>query len=263
MMQENSHKPQEAPFHEKLDYIDRRLIRVDKYLAPRLGINVIDLPLQEIFELLKDATQGKLNAYLQEILNDTQVTLKIDNTIENDKESARYLEIKFSVAANVINKYSKLIEMVIGEPLDAVQLELAQDAKKTFQNHNLALHNAAKKQLLDTASKTGAESDALLEKYIQGCNCWCTIFPAPCSKKERKFLASLIKCLRSLNSNGLVAHEIAGGLLFLHERIRANTKADIQALSLPLGQGLERVGYAPKNVDSITPLVEKFFYRAQ
>ncbi|QBR84187.1 hypothetical protein E3983_07320 [Legionella israelensis] len=179
------------------------------FLAARQNI-----PFREIFSLLKDGYNGKMNDHLQEILDSAEIELTVKNRDPDNPQSPKELEIKIELAAAVIDKYAGLLSMVIGKKsTDKKEKEIIEKASKAI---DVSTKKFRRINLMYGISQVEQEISHYIREH-KASHC----LPFLCTGKTIQKYQSLAKSLRNLLSDPLSAHELAGGLY----TIRTATKA--------------------------------------
>lgn len=192
-----------------LDHLPKFTLKDYKKAPSLLGKKI---PLDEIFSLLKDAYQGKLNDYLQEILNTAEIELLINKTSPDNPQSTRQLEIKIRLAATVIDKYADLITMAIGDKTTKIEDEVIDHATESLKKLNEQLNGI---NLLLLISQVRTDCMQLIEQYQPGC---LSFFYTDNTIKNLKTMEFI---LSNLMQEGFTTAEIMGGVLQVNSQIQA------------------------------------------
>lgn len=217
------------------------------FLAPRAPV-----PFREILSLLKDGYNGKMNDYLQEILDSAETELTVRKGNPNDPQSPQQLEIKIVIAAAVINKYAGLLKMVIGEKTkNKDEAELIETARKTV--------DLSKKKFRRINLMYGiSQLEQQLYDYIsehQSSHC----LPFLCSGKTVAKYKRLARSLSALLSESFSGHEIAGGLYMIRSETKILSDAKIrETVSTAIKQVLVINGYPVEEEETASKFI-KFY----
>jgi hypothetical protein len=178
-------------------------------------------PIKEIFMLLKDLYQGKVNDYIQEIISGTQVELNVVNPNPGNKSSPNELEIKIKVAATVVDKYSNLLQMVLGQKtIGSKETEIIREAGKVL---NLTTSGLRQVNLVYST----LEAKKNIQEYMaerRSSGCFTRLFGGPDP------LVPWLYVLTSLSDRGFAELEVAGGISWLSRhtaQIRNKNDRDI------------------------------------
>ncbi|STX27887.1 Uncharacterised protein [Legionella beliardensis] len=171
--------------------------------------------LGELINLLRDLYQGKVNTYLQEALNNAELSVAITPKDKDDPHSRKTLTINIQIAATVIDKYAHLLEIILGQNnVSTNQQALVLDAY-----NNLIQFNDRLEKLKQSRFCTGFKN--LLteaEYYIKLHNSRACCFGMFKNKPSQQYYA-LINWFFNLSEQPLSAHELAGAIYAIRDQI--------------------------------------------
>jgi hypothetical protein len=250
---------------EKIQYINQQVQRVDEFLTQRpitRGFRrTPSVPIGNIFQLIKDAFDGKLNQYLQEIINDVSTELVVSRKVTYDPESAKQLELNIVFAADVVDKYSDLIEMIIGEPsLKSANRKIVEKAGSQFDSHKETLEQNKHEHLVRSIIYIADQTNESINTYTQSCQFLCFFCVKP---GTIKLLNAIESSLRSLTYRGLTFDETKGGLLFLQLRIRRDKNIEVQTAANKIGEAMEFLGIRSLTQKETDCLTKQFLDRVK
>lgn len=209
----NTHSTQthSATQIEHLKQLSNRLDSITTGTQPKRFRNFFDLPFDEIFSLLKDLYQGKTNEMLQEILDEADIQLSMHQKNPDDPKSARELEVKITLASEVIDKYADLLELAIGQNHSPEQGDIITKSKDELSQLGSKCNRIALiKSMLSLKDEVQELKDTHLSSHC---------FPFFCSGRLNAKLDSINQMLEQLISPGFITSEIQGGLILLHSQL--------------------------------------------
>ncbi|MCW8452362.1 hypothetical protein [Legionella quinlivanii] len=91
--------------------------------------------LSDVFNLIKDGINGKMNDYLQELLSNAEIMAAVKNKDAKDPNSRKVLEINVTIASTMIDKYAGLLEILLNKKsLSSPQQQLIKDANQSISH---------------------------------------------------------------------------------------------------------------------------------
>jgi len=216
------------------------------------GSSTMGIPFKEILQLLKDSYNGKMNDYIQQILDNIESQLDIK---KNQNTNKKELHIKLVLAADVIDKYSGLLELVLGQKsLNDEQIKTIQTAKTNTQILTFRLRKIHLMEGIINLEKL------LTEKKDEHKKSHC--LPFLFGKKTNQKLNEVNMKLRDLavNSNKFTVHELAGGFYGIRKKARIyldKKKKYDQALN-QFNVVLNKAGF-PENNNNKAFLYESYY----
>ncbi|MDI9818559.1 MULTISPECIES: hypothetical protein [unclassified Legionella] len=208
-------------------------------------LTMTSIPVGEILSLLKDVYQGKMSAYLQEILSSAEIELMLINQSPSRLDSSKELEIKIKLAATVIDKYSGILQMIIGKKsLPEKDETIVQQAHQFL---NLSTSRLSRINLICGISRLRSEvEDMIIEHQSSCCFSFLSFFSGPL--KAYKALTVLYS---NLCAYPLSEQELAGGLYLVISQMNFfSNKKDREALNNGINQLLNANHFPAKDMDS-------------
>ncbi|MGQ3887950.1 hypothetical protein ACQUW5_02820 [Legionella sp. CNM-1927-20] len=202
-------------------HLSQTKIKLEPTLQHVQAVSMLAIPsvseTAELINLLGDLFQGKGNDYLQEILTNAELYLKVHPKDEDDPNSRKVLTINIQLAATVIDKYAHLLEVILGkgqknllknhQTLFLKAYNNVLQADKRLENLQRERFCTGLKYLLEEA-----------EDYItghKGRTCCFGLF----KKKPTKQYDDLINWFYQLSQQPLSARELAGAIYFICNQI--------------------------------------------
>ncbi|STX50443.1 Uncharacterised protein [Legionella busanensis] len=171
----------------------------------------------ELINLLGDLFQGKGNDYLQEVLKNAELYLKVQPKDEDDPNSRKVLTINIQLAATVIDKYAHLLEVILGKG----QKNFLQDQQNLIATaYNNVLQADRRLEELQRArfcmglKYLLAEAELYIDHH-KGRACCFGLF----KKKPTQQYKDLINWFDELSQQPLSAPELAGAIYFIRDQI--------------------------------------------
>lgn len=177
-----------------------------------------DLPIGEIFSLLKDLYHGKTNEILQEVLDEADIKLAVLPKNPDDPESTRELVVKITLAAEVIDKYADLLQLAIGQNHSPEQDAIITESKDKLSQLGSKCNRI---KIIKSMLSLQEEIQELKDEHMRS-HC----FQIFCSGRLNAKLDSINQMLEQLISPGFTTSEIQGGLILIHSQLGQIFKKD-------------------------------------
>lgn len=170
------------------------------------------LPLSEIFNLIKDGIDGRMNDYLQELLGQAEVMIKVKNKDGSDPDSRKMLDINIQVAATMIDKYSGLLETVLGKKImNPVEEKLVRDGHKVVNRATERLQRIA---LCNSLNKLTQITNEYIEEHTTK-GCLSRLFTPALSDAY----PALLDWFEELTKEALSADELIGAIYSIRSQL--------------------------------------------
>ncbi|WP_131781215.1 hypothetical protein [Legionella gresilensis] len=205
----------------KISGLNQNKINLEPTLQHKQAKSMSPIPsiseIGELINLLGDLFQGKGNDYLQEVLKNAELYLRVHPKDEDDPNSRKVLTINIQLAATVIDKYAHLLELILGKE----QKNLLQDQQTLIATaYNNVLQADRRLEELQRArfcmrlKYLLAEAELYIERH-KGRACCFGLF----KKKPTQQYKDLIEWFNELSKQPLSAPELAGAIYFIRDQL--------------------------------------------
>lgn len=209
-----------------------------------------------IISLLQDLRKGRLNALLEEALNNAHLSISIKKKDPKDPTSRNILSLNIEVAATIIDKYAGLLEIILAKNhWNKEELQTLIDSKETLSNSAERLkHLSVSLGIL----KLRGFVHGYNKGHASACNCFGVWFSLRSSKRSERFIAEL----EELTKAPFTANELIGAVYYKRTQLNEIHNSLMRdALREGLDEIIESNHYPTYKVDSletIQPYINAF-----
>lgn len=200
------------------------------------------IPISEIIFLLKDIYQGKMSDYLQEVLSNAEIELLLTNQTPGNPNGHKELEIKIKLAATVIDKYSGILQMIIGKKSLAKKDEIV--VQQAHQALDLSASRLRRINLVHDINQIQSVIDNYISEHSET-NCFSFLFSG--RSKAYKALTALFA---NLTADPLSEQELIGAICLVAAQLNLLSRKEQEAVSAAINQLLISNHYLVDTINS-------------